>query len=350
MSSITEDSSGTYPAKINSELNLSSPPYVFNLVSFYTFFKETEVEIYDVFFLEDGRFVISWSNDSSDVNDKNVFKVYDPSNNFHVDITVTLPDDEIIMNIINVDKNTLIVSSIIPKKSEVSSEPIKYTLFYKVIKLSKDTYTMNSYKIQENVIRDNVHYFTMALKDKKFASMNDNSMINIWSAEEPFNTTPITTIELQNEKIISSYYNKKGNLLVLSNKKDKLMLIDLNLCKLIKTIQNEDIVNWFLYDYDEAKMIANKCTGKETLNYFYYDTEKLETLENINMKECNSLMVLRDGNLLLQCDKNKFIVYDVKNGKWSMSIFHENKFKYFYYINDHSFATVDSNSIYIWKY
>ena len=210
MSSITEDSSGTYPAKINSELNLSSPPYVFNLVSFYTFFKETEVEIYDVFFLEDGRFVISWSNDSSDVNDKNVFKVYDPSNNFHVDITVTLPDDEIIMNIINVDKNTLIVSSIISKKSEASSEPIKYTLFYKVIKLSKDTYTMNSYKIQENVIGNNLHYLTMALKDKKFASINDNSMINIWSAEEPFNTTPITTIELQNEKIISSYYNKNN--------------------------------------------------------------------------------------------------------------------------------------------
>ena len=117
---------------------------------------------------------------------------------------------------------------------------------------------MNSYKIQENVIKDNLHYFIMALKDKKFASINDNSMINIWSAEEPFNTTPITTIELQNEKIISSYYNKKGNLLVLSNKKDKLMLIDLNLCKLIKTIQNEDIVNWFLYDYDEAKMILEK--------------------------------------------------------------------------------------------
>ena len=168
---------------------------------------------------------------------------------------------------------------------------------------SKIDYFLTGSTFAENVIRDNVHYFIMPLKDKKFASINDNSMINIWSAEEPFNTTPITTIELQNEKIISSYYNKKGNLLVLSNKKDKLMLIDLNLCKLIKTIQNEDIVNWFLYDYDEAKMIANKCTGKETLNYFYYDTEKLETLENINMKECNSLMVLRDGNLLLQCDK-----------------------------------------------
>ena len=68
------------------------------------------------------------------------------------------------------------------------------------------------------------------------------------------------------------------------------------------------------------------------------------------MKDCQGIMALRDGNLLLQCDKNKFIVYDVKNGKWSMSIFHENKFKYFYYINDHSFATVDSNSIYICKY
>ena len=109
MSSITLDSSGTFEAKINPELNLSAPPYVFNLVSFFTLVKKN-TKIQNLVFLEDGRFVISWSNDSSDVNDKNVFKVYDPSNNFHVDITVTFPDEEYIVNIINVDSNTLIVS------------------------------------------------------------------------------------------------------------------------------------------------------------------------------------------------------------------------------------------------
>ena len=353
MSSITLDSSGTFEAKINPELNLSAPPYVFNLVSFFTLVKEN-TKIQNLVFLEDGRFVVSWKKwdiyNDYELKDKNEFRVYDPSNNFHVDITVTFPDEEYMVNIINVDSNTLIVSTFIETQKESNSDLTKFTLYYKVIKLSKDTYTMNSYTIQENVIEDNLHYYLNKINNKKaFASLSPGGMINIWSAEEPLKTTPIETIDFK-EGNYSKCYNQKGNRLVLYWD-NKMRIIDLNSYKLIKTIENQDFTCSLLRDFDEKKIIVkNYSSEKETLSFFDFDTEKLEKIENIKMKNCQGLMALRDGNLLLQCDKNKFIVYDVKNGKWSMSIWHDNKFQDFYKINEQSFATVDSNSIYIWKY
>ena len=349
MSSITLDTSGTFEAKINPELNLSAPPYVFNLVSFFTLFKK-KTKISNLLFLKDGRFVVGCDNlVEYEIKDKNEIKVYDPSNNFHVDITVTFPDKEIIINIINVDSNTIIVSTFIKKEKKSFSEPSKYTLCYKVIKLSKDTYTMNSYTIQEDVVEPDIHYYLEAIKDKKFISLSPNGKINIWSAEEPLKTTPIATIDIQEEEYTTSYNNKRN--LFIGKKQNRMKIIDLNSYKIIKEIKNEEFDCSNIFDYDENKLIIDNLSyEKEKLSYFHYDTEKLETIENIKMKECNCLMTLRDGNLLLQCDSNKFIVYDVKNGKWSMSIWHDNKFQNFYYINDHSFATVDSTSIFIWNY
>lgn len=102
-----------------------------------------------------------------------------------------------------------------------------------------------------------------------------------------------------------------------------------------------------MYPIDEKKLLLFELNSKKS-KYLYYDTGKKEDVVNIN--NCQAFLVLRDGNYLYQCDKNKFIVYDVKNNKWSMKVCHDNNYKEFYQINEESFATVDSNCLYIWNY
>ena len=273
--------------------------------------------------------------------DKNEFKVIDPSNNFHIDITVTFPDTEYIMDIIVLDNGSLIVSTY--DYFEKTGGPTK--LFYKVVKLSKDSYTMNSYMVQEGGNDDSNQLYLYAIQDNKFASISLLGNPHIWNGE-PFSATPLKVIEEKTKEMIMFKYSRKGNLLLLAeNEPTIIKVLDLNTYQFIQTMN--DISYETMYPIDEKKLLLIELNSNKS-KFLYYDTGKKEDFVNIN--NCQAFLVLRDGNYLCQCDKNKFIVYDVNNSKWSMKICHDNYDKAFYKMNEESFATVDSNCLYIWNY
>lgn len=141
-------------------------------------------------------------------------------------------------------------------------------------------------------------------------------------------------------------YSRKGNLLLLAeNEPTIIKVLDLNTYQFIQTMN--DISYETMYPIDEKKLLLIELNSNKS-KFLYYDTGKKEDFVNIN--NCQAFLVLRDGNYLCQCDKNKFIVYDVNNSKWSMKICHDNNYKEFYKINEESFATVDSNYLHIWNY
>ena len=328
-------------SKLDTRFNSAYPgsyALTFEQKTSFTFNDDKRINLFK--YLKDGRIAITWD----DYEEQTELEIYDPTNNFHLDMKIPFEQSEAIWNMVELDNGTLIIFAAIP----LDEYQMNLKVMYKMINLNKDSFTMNSYVIQEETTQMEIQSFLYPIQGSIFVSFCQKGELNIWNGVLPFNTTPIKKI-IYAHPLFKALYCKKGNYLLIKHNEPIIIdIMDMNTYEIIHKIENLNFRR--VWPFDENRLLYSNV-NPNIISYFFMDKGNSEKIENLDENEVTDILTLRDGNLLLLYEKeNKIVVYDIKKKKWSISLEHDSNFDEFYPRDNYSFATIDNNKVFLWKY
>ena len=187
----------------------------------------------------------------------------------------------------------------------------------------------------------------IALSNLQFASCSFDCTIKIWSIEK-YTQIPIAILHGHKSKISSLLYIKNQNFLISCAWDKTLRVWSLLTYQCVSVFKAERCFIIHCFDVIDDNVIAG---GEEEMFVVNIKRGKIEEVYQLEkFHSVNSVMRLRDGNLLFACGTREFIIYDKKNKKFT-KIETDDLHSNIIAIDKETFASgYDNIHINIWKY
>lgn len=273
--------------------------------------------------LSDGR-LASCSKDHS-------IKIYNMNNDYHCDITIKEHTSDV-NDICEINQGKLVSCS--------NDKSIKIWSIYK-----------SSYHCEHtiNKAHEGPVLKIISLSNNRIASFSYNTTIKIWNSNQPYN---LLTVLKGHTHWVSSILNIKHKEILLSLSYDNIFLKwNLSTYQCESGISNVDCCGSYnLIELNKNRVIVGGYNAITIINFIKCFIEQI--FQN-NILYSNSLMILRDGNILLGCDKGVMYIYDIKLN--IINIFdkkpHYNHIIRLLSVNEHLFIYCSRDkSIQVWEY
>ena len=238
--------------------------------------------IWSLLLLKDNR-IASCSND-------HLINIYDPSNDYALDISITdLPDK--VNSICQLDNENLISSC---NNNSIYIWHITKTAYH-LIHVIKQAHFIPIQKI-------------VSLSNNYFASCSD--IINIWNLNFPYVNKPFKTISIENYSFTTMLYINNQNLLIASSYKENILLFNMKTYQCVTFI--DEAYCFFqkaMYQIDSNHIVI----GYRNIVYMIdIDTGKKEMLFELKTY-INVYSFIKVNNILLcGSDHGKIYKYDIE--------------------------------------
>ena len=271
----------------------------------------------------------------------NKVKLFDPSNDYHQTITITLGYDEI-HSICQLSNGNIILAS----SSQIN--PVDSGTVY-IYKLRSDSCDL--------LIKFKSHHINkidsvIALPNNQFASCSFDldRIIFIYSGEAPYKTNPMYFL-YGYSFVYSLLYLKERNCLVALMDGELLSVWDMKQCvSIIKGVKGCCGKN--MYQIDKDRVIVGQLNMITIVNIDECKIErKIVELNDYGISYVNAFMKIDDNRILCGCGKGKMFIYNLNSNSIDiLDLSIEDAFTDLLRLNDNECLSSEKNgTIILWK-